>query len=310
MIKKIFQKIKENGFQYALVSVEHLKDIQLELDILYEQGLFDEEFYHERLPHYNFNYEEIFPEAKSVIIVAIPDPQYNVIFDFKGEKISLRVPPTYMYYDIVKKQMQELLNSVLNQEGFRVVKAHLPCKSLSAHSGLSKYGKNNITYIPSMGSFHILAAFYTDLPCEEENWREHELVETCERCSACVKKCPTGAISSKRFLLFAEKCLSYLNEKPGTEPFPDWIDPSWHNCLVGCVVCQIVCPLNKEYRDWIQRGPEFDEEETKQFLQGVTFEELSSSTKEKLIESELIDYLDAFPRNLSVLIRNENKNHD
>ncbi|NPD89328.1 MAG: epoxyqueuosine reductase [Asgard group archaeon] len=305
MIKEMLQKIEENGYKYSLVSVNHLKNLQLELENRHKEGLFDEEFYQERILRHNFNYEESFPEAKSIIIVAIPDPQYEVTFNIRRKRYPLRVPPTYMFYQKTWKKINEVLNSILHKEGFRAVKANLPLKSLSVHSGLAKYGRNNITYVPGMGSFHVLAAFYTDLPCEEENWKEYELEETCKKCSACLRNCPTGAISSDRFLLFAEKCLSYLNEKPGNIPFPERVDPSWHNCLVGCTVCQLVCPLNKEHKNWIEKGLEFSEEETKQFLQGLTLEEFSLTTKNKLLETELDEYLDTFPRNLNVLIRSK-----
>ncbi|MCK5093868.1 MAG: hypothetical protein KAR18_04015 [Spirochaetes bacterium] len=51
--------------------------------------------------------------------------------------------------------------------------------------------------------------------------------------------CPTGAIDSNRLLIYGERCLTYFNERPGV--FPDWIEHSWHKCLVGCLECQRVC---------------------------------------------------------------------
>ena len=58
----------------------------------------------------------------------------------------------------------------------------------------------------------------------------------------CVKACPTGAIREDNFLIRAERCLTYYNEEPGN--LPQWIDIKWHNALIGCRICEKVCPEN------------------------------------------------------------------
>jgi hypothetical protein len=60
------------------------------------------------------------------------------------------------------------------------------------------------------------------------------------------KKCPTAAIKPDQFLLHAEYCLTFHNEKRGE--FPEWIGTPAHHCLVGCMRCQIICPENKPHR--------------------------------------------------------------
>lgn len=54
--------------------------------------------------------------------------------------------------------------------------------------------------------------------------------------AACLIECPTGAIGKDRFLLHAERRLVFHNERPAGVPFPDWIDPAWHNALFGCTI--------------------------------------------------------------------------
>ena len=56
--------------------------------------------------------------------------------------------------------------------------------------------------------------------------------------------CPAGAIGADRVLLHAERCLTLVNESPGA--WPDWIPPSVHHCIVGCLLCQRTCPANAE----------------------------------------------------------------
>ena len=150
-----------------------------------------------------------------------------------------------------------------------------------------------------MGSFHRLAAYYSDFPIEQDIWQELKMMDLCKECSACTNKCPTGAIPTDRFLLRVERCITFHNEHPGEIPFPEWIDPEGHNCLVGCLHCQKVCPANKKVIDWTEQGPEFSEEETFLILHGKDYDELPIETKEKIekfyvvsIMERIKEYLD------------------
>jgi len=179
----------------------------------------------------------------------------------------------------------------------------LPEKLLAVRSGLGSYGRNNICYVNGMGSFHQLVVFYTELPCEEDNWQESQLMESCEGCSACLDNCPTGAITPERFLLRAERCITFHNER--REDFPTWIDPSWHKCIVGCLDCQAICPENKNILEWVEEKGEFSQEETALLLEGKMLNRLSSTLIIKLTQLDLMEYLDVLPRNLSVLLDKE-----
>jgi epoxyqueuosine reductase len=148
-----------------------------------------------------------------------------------------------------------------------------------------------------------LVAVYSDMPCETDYWRKVQMMKSCEKCKICQKACPTGAISTDRFLLRAERCITYHNEKKGNIPFPEWIKREWHNCLVGCITCQKACPENKPFLQLIGETADFNEEETSLLLKGVSKEELSESTIKKLQTLSLTDYFDELPRNLSVLIK-------
>ena len=49
-------------------------------------------------------------------------------------------------------------------------------------------------------------------------------------------------------------------------PFPTWIKPEWHNCIVGCMRCQAACPENKPFLHKIGETVEFTEEDGKTTL--------------------------------------------
>ena len=128
------------------------------------------------------------------------------------------------------------------------------------------------------------------------------MMERCQTCQACLRNCPTGAITGERFLLHAERCITFHNEEPGDVPFPAWMDPSWHNCLVGCLHCQSICPENKDVLAWIEDGAEFTAHETALLLDGVSLDRLPATTAEKLQHWDLVDLVDVLPRNLKVLL--------
>jgi epoxyqueuosine reductase len=167
------------------------------------------------------------------------------------------------------------------------------------HSGLAQYGKNNITYVNGMGSYHRLVAFISDLPGAQDYWQAPQVLERCENCKACMKACPTGAISADRFLLNAERCLTFHNERRAV--FPQWIKPAWHNCLVGCLYCQKACPVNKDVPMSIEEGPEFSDKETALMLQGAPKSEFPQNAIDKLESLDMIGYLPVLGRNLREL---------
>ncbi len=299
---EVLLHLAKRGYQGRIVSIRHLPELQEEIKLRYDQGSFDEEFYRLRLAFYDFKVPEILKESKSMIVVAVPRPQAQAIFTFEGEKKALILPPTYVAYQQTTNRVAEFLTGILKEKGYTIAQTALPLKLLAVRSGLAEYGRNNITYVSGMGSFFQLVAVYSDMPCQEDTWQEARMMKRCENCQVCRLSCPTGAISSDRFLLHAERCIVFHNEKKGSIPFPTWIDPSWHNCLYGCLHCQRVCPEDRHFMNWIVEKEEFSQEETELILGGRLVDNLSDATLEKLKNLNLADpdSLDNLPRNLRV----------
>jgi len=301
-IKELLLHLAEHGYQGHIVSIQHLPELQEEIKERFNQGLFDEEFYRLRLAFFDFKVPETLPEAKSIIVVAVPRPQAQATFTFEGEKTALILPPTYVAYQQTTNRVAEFLAGILKEKGYNMARTALPLKLLAVRSGLAEYGRNNISYVSGMGSFFQLVAVYSELPCRKDSWREARMMKQCENCQACLRSCPTGAISSDRFLLHAERCIVFHNEKKGDVPFPSWINPSWHNCLYGCLHCQRACPEDKRFLNWIVEREEFSQEETELLLKGRSLDRLPSVTLQKLKNLDLADpdSLDNLPRNLRI----------
>jgi epoxyqueuosine reductase len=301
MLKELLAELTEWGCQARIVSVQHLVDLREAIERQHRQGLIDQELYQAYLSDFAFRPPDSLPGARSIIVVAVPEPQIRVTFHRDGGAVHAVVPPTYGEGKKDRRARQRLAR-VLEPAGYRVAEAILPKKLLAVRSGLAAYGKNNISYVPGMGSFFGLVTVYSDLPASDDRWQEPQMMASCRNCSACMRHCPAGAITAERFLLHAERCITYHNEKPASVPFPAWIDPAWHNCLIGCLHCQRVCPENREVWSWVKGGAEFSPEETALLLEGRPFDKLPAVTADKLERLDMEGYVGLLRRNLNALL--------
>jgi epoxyqueuosine reductase len=302
-IDEVFDRLEKLGYKARMVSIDHLPMLEKQIKEQHSQKLLDDQFFQSRLGWFRFQLPESLPKTRSMIVVAVPRPQTRAVFTWNGIRRPLILPPTYTAYNAITEQVQNLLAKMLSEKGYAVAGTALPLKLLATRSGLAQYGRNNISYVSGMGSFLQLVAVYSDMPCEENSWREPSMLLACEKCDLCRRACPTGAIPSDRFLLRAELCLSYHNEKKGDIPFASWIDASWHNCIEGCMRCQRACPLDKPFLDWVGDEEEFSEQETALLLEGTTREKLPEETVRKLTHLDILNDLGILPRNLGVFFR-------
>jgi epoxyqueuosine reductase len=290
-------------FRIRTVAVRHLKELQEEIEDRHEGGLLHDDVYDSYLAGFDYRIPDSIADPRSLIVIAYPDPPVRFSFGWHGTTRKMTVPPTYLQGDAKDAEVERILAERLAPSGYGVVQIRAPKKLLAVRGGLARYGKNNIAYVEGLGSYHRLALFCSDRPCEEDPWSEAQMLQRCEGCQACRGGCPSGAIQDDRFLLHAGRCLTLWNEKPGETEFPEWVGNSWHNCLVGCMECQRVCPENSALRDWYGEGPDFAEAETELLLSRVEPERLPSALLEKLRDTGLIEFYELMPRNLLACLR-------
>jgi len=295
----VCSKLEEGGYRGAVVPIKHVAQLKHEIEERLSQKEVDAGLYEKYLSSFKFDITTSLPNARSIIITAAPQPQRKITFHFNGQRHLVIVPPTY--YCDTDNQIRNTLQNILNSNDYQLHSAALPFKLLAVRSGMARYGKNNIAYVEGLGSFVRLKAFLSDMPTVGSDWLEPQVMKECDSCKACLNACPTGAIVPDRFLIHAERCLTFLNE--WTEEFPEWLDPSWHNSLVGCMKCQLVCPVNKRFVKWVEEGEDFNEAETEIILSGVPLDRIAPETAHKLKRSYMVEYLDVLPRNLRALLR-------
>lgn len=298
---KFIQHLEMNGCYASVVSAKHAAELGEEIRSMHDGGLLDDEFFGNYMtPYFAPKMPRSLPNPKSIIVVAVPQPMLRTTFHWKGKELKFVVPPTYYDNNKVNLRARRLLAEAFKPDTYRFVRAVLPIKLLAVRSGIALYGRNNITYDPGYGSFHRLTAFYSNYDSSVDNWRDKKALPRCETCRACIKACPTGAIQKDRFLIRAERCLTYLNEKTSEHKFPEWVSPSAHNAIVGCMICQKACPYNKDVVNWYEDREEFSEEETAYLLKGSYTGEKSKKIRRKLKRLGLD--IATFPRNLEVLL--------
>ncbi|NLL38300.1 MAG: 4Fe-4S binding protein [Clostridiales bacterium] len=237
---------------------------------------------------------------RSIIMVIKPHSKVILTFNRSGRAFQCILPPAYANERALANEVLGYINDFLKPFGFSAAEAMLPQKLLAVRCGLARYGRNNISYSKEFGSYMQLLTFFSDMPCDTDEWRPIELMEVCQSCKACMAACPTGAIHSGHHIIDAIKCITASNELPGE--FPEWLDKSAHNSIVGCMKCQDCCPANAHNKNNVKMGVEFSEEETAELLGHKEGLPLSDKLASKLEAAGIWKLINVLPRNLAILL--------
>ena len=294
-------KLKEHSAQCSIISADHIPELESEIVRLYKDSFIDEEFYRKYLlDYFYFSIAEKQSSIQSLIIIATPSPPINIKFNINRSVFRFKIPPTYSDKIIVNGNIKNITSQLFDDNGYKTIPVVLPKKLIAVHSGLAKFGKNNICYVPGMGSYNRITLFGSDLPCIHDYWQELKILDQCNNCKACLNHCPTNAIEDDKFIINAVRCLTHYNEQ--IDPFPEWIENKWHNSIVGCMRCQDICPVNQKDVDIPEKEDEFSNSETNLILKGGSFEELPIELQVKIKNLCMDHYYHQISRNLAVLI--------
>jgi len=101
--------LRERGYEARSMTVSHLDEVREDVEGLYKKGLLAEDLYKEYLFRFKYFVPVSFPEAKSIIVVSVPQPTCEVSFNVKGRKVRTIVPPTYARAVDVDMEIVDLL---------------------------------------------------------------------------------------------------------------------------------------------------------------------------------------------------------
>lgn len=187
----------------------------------------------------------VFPEAKSVLCVAVPYSAAPLDCGGKGPRLA-----RYMrggdYHSLIPARMERALEAA---------RARVPslqwkiCVDTSAVlerawcslAGLGWIGKNSMLIHPSHGSYLLLGVALLNL---ETGVAPAPARNLCGNCSRCLQGCPTEALLSEG-VLDSRQCISYWTlEKKKELNLSAEQKKALGTWAAGCDVCQEICPFN------------------------------------------------------------------
>lgn len=215
-----------------------------------EQGLHGEMAYLERMFPDKADLWKTYPFARSVIVLAFTNDWGNPAaahpFPPPAGKSLLGYISAYARETDYHSVGQAMLRSIAERlgEGVRAEAAvdtrPVYERLFATVGGLGIRGGNDLLRVPDRTNVRVfIGCLFVDAELPEMI-HEPKMPFGCESCLACVKKCPTGALTFGE-PIDARKCISYLNiEKRGllTQQEGGMIG-DW---LFGCDDCTTVCP--------------------------------------------------------------------
>jgi epoxyqueuosine reductase len=152
------------------------------------------------------------------------------------------------YHHIVREGLERLAGK-LAVTGYKICVDTAPLleRALARHAGLGWIGKNTCLINQGRGSWFFLGELLVPLALETGA----PPPDRCGTCTRCVDACPTQAIvptgrpQGPAYALDARLCISYLTiELQGS--IPEELRPGVGRHVLGCDICQDVCPWNRK----------------------------------------------------------------
>jgi epoxyqueuosine reductase len=245
--KLLKTKAREIGFEkVGIVRAEILVDERTKLLQWLDREFQGEMHWMAREPGKRTDPRAIFPEAKSIVVVA-----HNYFTPHKHEedpergKIS-RYAWGDDYHDILKEKLRALLSYAESfdesiEGKICVDTSPMMDKAWAARAGLGWIGKHTNLITQEFGSWVFIGELILNVALEYDR---DSVGDHCGTCRACLDACPTGAIVEE-YLVDSNLCLSYATIELRAPNLPPEIEKNLDGWIYGCDICQDVCPWNR-----------------------------------------------------------------
>lgn len=190
--------------------------------------------------------DRLLPGARSIICVAA---NYHFTLAEPADEAPRGKIARYAlgddYHELFKGKLYKLADAIRERFPDATTKCAVDTAPVlerehHAAAGVGWIGKNTCVLHPRVGSWLLLGELITTL----ELAADRPMEDHCGTCTRCIDACPTGAIVGPQ-RLDARKCISYLNLEHRA-PLSDEQKVMLGEWLVGCDICQDVCPFNRK----------------------------------------------------------------
>ena len=192
------------------------------------------------------NPREIFPQARSVVVVALNYYTPHQHQQNPGTGKVSRYAWGDDYHDVVKTKLASLLSWIREQHSEAEGKICVDIqptmdKAWAVRAGLGWIGKHSNVITPEHGSWVFIGELLLNLELDHDT----EIIEDhCGTCTLCIDACPTAAITEP-YVVDSNKCLSYATIELRASELPQDVESKLSGWLYGCDICQDVCPWNR-----------------------------------------------------------------
>ena len=237
------------GFtKVGVTRAERLSTEETRLKAWLDRGFHGEMKWMERDPAQRADPRRLFPEARSVVVVALnyyTEHEHRVGSARVNGKVS-RYAWGDDYHDVVGEKLRELLVWTRRQwpevEGKICVDIQPAMdKAWAARAGLGWIGKHSNLITEDFGSWVFIGELLLNL---ELNYDELEVADQCGSCTLCLEACPTSAIIEP-YIIDSNICISHATIESRAAEIPAPVSDHLEGWLYGCDICQDVCPWNQ-----------------------------------------------------------------
>ena len=247
MSARIKAQAQALGFhQVGIVPARALSPELSQLNEWLARGFHGEMTWMSRDPEQRADPRKLFPEARSVVVVAL---NYYTPAQHRANSASGKVSRYAWgddYHEVVGDKLRELLSWIREQwpeANGKVCVDIQPMmdKAWAVRGGLGWMGKhtNLITY--EYGSWVFIGELLLNLDLE---YADEEIADQCGSCTLCIDACPTGAIVGP-YVVDSSLCISHATIESRAPEMDEAVATKLEGWLYGCDICQDVCPWNQ-----------------------------------------------------------------
>ncbi len=190
--------------------------------------------------------DHVLPGVRSLLMLGFPYRTVEPDATEPGQGRVSRYAWGVDYHHLIRDRLNELSDYFRSESPGATVRgvidtAPLLEREFAQLAGLGWIGKNTLLLNRSEGSWFFLATLLTDVELEYD---AEQATDHCGTCHACLDACPTKAFVAP-YVLDSRRCISYLTIEL-RDPIPAELRPGIGDWLLGCDVCQDVCPWNNK----------------------------------------------------------------